>query len=158
MNNMNSSNHTESTLTLELHKHMLLRWDQAIRVLCCSFGSRSQNQKKLNNVFLAGNEIYLCYQTLFCQIPRDILTNLGSIWRTFRYHAVFGREVSDDIFIMQCSISNRTMVMPNKSYSFTKTRFDWPDFEMPCLLLKTGLTGVILKYNFRCYYSSLIIS
>ena len=26
----------------------------------------------------------VCYQTLFCQIPRDILTNLGCIWGTFK--------------------------------------------------------------------------
>ena len=35
-----------------------------------------------------------------------------------------------------------------------ENRFDWSDFEIPCLLLKTGLTGVILKYIFRHNYSS----
>ena len=56
------------------------------------------------------SEMLIYYQTLYCQIPPDILTNHGRIWQTFRwakywddeskYKAVIGRKVSDNIFVM----------------------------------------------------------
>ena len=64
--------------------------------------------------------VLLYYQTLLCQIPPDILTNLGCFWRTFRWAKykrmiqnirpyISGRKVSDNIFIMHFLITIRQL-------------------------------------------------
>ena len=59
--------------------------------------------------------------------------------------------MSDNMFNM-CDGDPKQILFVNER------QFDWSDSETHCMSLKTGLTGLILKYIFRNNYSPLIIS
>ena len=58
--------------------------------------------------------------------------------------------MSDNMFNM-CDGDAKQILFVNER------QFDWSDLTR-CMSLKTGLTGLILKYIFRSNYSPLIIS
>ena len=50
----------------------------------------TRNQMQIFSVIkcIKSSEVFIYYQTLFCRIRPDILTNLGRIWRTFRSNSL----------------------------------------------------------------------
>ena len=68
-----------------------------------------------------------------------VTAEISGIIFIIRYYAVFNLKLNN---------GSKTNLLVNKN------RFDWSDFEIPCFLVKTGLTGVILKYTFRCNHKS----
>ena len=62
-------------------EHILKNIEDMIRSYDWLIRSKNQNPSK--------GSIIICYQKLFCQIPRDILRNLGCIWQTFTTYFKF---------------------------------------------------------------------